>query len=301
MSSDGHPFDRLVDACERVRSPVCVGLDPHLDQLPPELGAADDPTAASRRFCFEILEALEDVVPAIKPQIAFFEQMGPDGVRLYFDVIREAHRRGFFVIGDIKRSDIGSTAAAYARAHLGPDDGSAADVVTVNPYLGIDGVRPFLEVGRPHGRGVIVLVRTSNPSAAELQDLHCDGQEIYRHVGRLVTEWGSAAVGRHGFSDVGAVVGATRPAEAARLRGELPTTFFLVPGFGAQGGTVEDIVRTFHSSKQGALISSSRGVLFAYRDQPESTSFALAAREAALEMSRSILQALESDDRPDAS
>lgn len=284
-----HPFDRLVAACQATRSHVCVGLDPHLNLLPPELDAPHDPVSACRTFFFEILEALQGEVPAVKPQIAFFEQLGVEGVRLYFDLIRRAHRLGFFVVGDIKRSDIGSTAAAYARAHLGPEDGSAADVVTVNPYLGVDGIQPFLDVGRPRGRGVFVLVRTSNPSGRDFQDLRVGERELYRVVGQRLEEWGHEAVGTAGFTDLGAVVGATHPDEAALLRKELPKTYFLVPGYGTQGGTAEDVARTFTSQQEGALISSSRGVLFAFRDRvEEAVPFALAARDAAREMSRSI-------------
>jgi orotidine-5'-phosphate decarboxylase len=293
--ADQHIFDRVVSRCRELGSAVCVGLDPHLDLLPDSLPGRDE-IDRCRNFLFAILEALDGVVPVVKPQIAFFEQLGPDGVALYFDVIRRAHRHGFLVIGDIKRGDIGSTAQAYARAHLGADDGGAADWVTLSPYLGFDSIRPFLELGRSRDRGVFVLTRTSNPTSDEIQALDAGGAPLHRHVGRLVESWGSANVGESGYGDAGAVVGATHPEEARALRRELPRTFFLVPGYGAQGGSAEDVAGTFDGDGSGALISASRSVLFAYRNQPDKDRrFAEAAREAAFEMSAEIAAAVDAD------
>ncbi len=297
MTTISHVFDRLEQARRTTRSAICVGLDPHFELLPPDQrGRA--PVVHVRDFLFEILAALEGAVPCVKPQIAFFEALGPEGYALYFDVIREAHRRGFFVIGDIKRADIGSTATAYAKAHLGPDDGSAADAVTLNPYLGLDGIEPFLKVGRAKGRGVFVLARTSNPSGKELQDHTENGIPLYLRVGRLLEQWGAAQRGTRGFTDVGAVVGATHPDEGARLRVELPRTYFLVPGYGAQGGTAADVARTFTADGGGAIVNSSRGVLFAWKDAPDGAQrFAELARAAAITASKAIAAAVDSTQR----
>jgi orotidine-5'-phosphate decarboxylase len=296
-----HVFDRLSDACRASGSRVCVGLDPHLDLLPPD-EKGRGAIGHVRAFLSEILAAIEGLVPCVKPQVAFFEALGPEGFALYFDVIREAHRRGFFVIGDVKRADIGSTAAAYAQAHLAADDGSAADAVTLNPYLGVDSIEPFLKVGRAKGRGVFVLARTSNGSAKEFQDVGGEGgpaargEPLFLRVGRALEKWGGKSVGARGFTDVGAVVGATHPDEGALLRRELPKTFFLVPGFGAQGASAADVARTFDSRGEGAIVNSSRGVLFAWKDAPDprdgAKRFAELARAAAQASTRAIDDAL---------
>jgi orotidine-5'-phosphate decarboxylase len=295
MDAAVHVFDRLSEACDRTGSRVCVGLDPHPELLPPDEKGLG-PLGHARSFLFEVLAAIEGAVPCVKPQIAFFEALGPEGYALYFDLIREARRLGFFVIGDVKRADIGSTAAAYARAHLDPDDGSAADAVTLNPYLGLDGIEPFLKVGRAKGRGVFVLVRTSNPSAREFQDggaTAAGAAPLYLRVGRALEKWGAEHVGARGFTDVGAVVGATAPAEGEMLRRELPRTFFLVPGFGAQGGTAADVARTFDARGDGAIVNSSRAILSAWKEAPDGAKrFAGLARAAALAATTAIATAL---------
>ena len=268
-----HVFDRLDELCRATRSALCVGLDPHDELMPPDRKGRGL-LLHVRDFLHDVLDALAGVVPCVKPQIAFFEALGPGGYALYFELVRAAHRRGLFVIGDIKRADIGSTATAYAKGHLGPDDGSAVDAVTLNPYLGQDGIEPFLKVGRAKGRGVFVLARTSNPSGREIQDHGAaagssspGGDPLYAKVGRLLEQWGAANVGATGYTDVGAVVGATHPDEGARLREQLARTFFLVPGYGAQGGTAADVARTFDAKGGGAVVNSSRGVLFAWKEQ----------------------------------
>jgi len=293
-----HAFDRLEQRCDELSSRVCAGLDPHPTLLPAGVAGSTE-VARWRQYLCAVLEAWADVVPVVKPQIAFFEQLGPDGVALYFEVIREAHRRGMLVIGDIKRSDIGSTAAAYAAAHLGPTDGSAADLVTLNPYLGLDGIRPFLELGRQHGRGVYVLVRTSNPSSAEFQSLQVGGEPLYMTVGRTLEQWGRDALGSQGFTDVGAVVGATHPDEARVLRAALPRTHFLVPGYGAQGGTAQDVAGTFRADGRGAIVNSSRGLLFAGRQDPDGDPVA-AARAAAVQMASALEAVRPRDNAGDA-
>ena len=285
-----HPADLLEQRCQETGSRLCVGLDPHLDLLPPTLKDAD-PIERCRSFFLALLEALENVVPVVKPQIAFFESLGPPGYSLYFELIRAAHARGFVVIGDVKRGDIGSTARAYAEAHLGPDDGSAADFVTVNPYLGSDGIAPFLEVGRRRGRGVFVLVRTSNPSSAEFQTLRCGDDPLTTHVATQLGQWGASCRGASGLSDAGAVVGATHPDDARRLRDLLPNAPFLVPGFGAQGASAADVAAAFRADGSGAIVNSSRGVLFAWRAAQDPARWLDAAVAAARDSSRAIQEA----------
>lgn len=241
------------------------------------------------RFAAEAVEAVAGVVPSVKFQAAFFEQLGPEALQGLWDAASLARKRGLIVILDGKRNDIGSTAEAYADAYLGPD-GQAwdADALTVNPYLGSDGIAPFVDRGVRNGRGLFVLVRTSNPSAGEFQDLLSDGRPIYRHVAQRVNEWAGPHRESCGYSPVGAVVGATYPEQLAELRAELPGVWFLVPGYGAQGGSAGDVRAAFDESGLGAVVNSSRGIAFAY-DRPEYRQrFALdwqsAVRQAARDM-----------------
>ena len=270
-----HFADRLCDAVEAKRSCVVVGLDPRPEQLPPELRPAPDAEAelVAERFRFfnrHIIEAVAPHAVAVKPQIAFYEPYGPAGLSAYLDSVAFARENGLLVIGDIKRGDIGSTAAAYARAHLGPD---GADAVTVNPYLGSDSLKPFIEAARSNGRGLFVLVKTSNPSAAELQDLEVDGEPLYLRVGRLVGKLGAEDIGASGYSLAGAVVGATQADSAARIREVMPHAVFLVPGFGAQGGKAAHCAPAFHPNGLGAVVNSSRGIIFAYDREPWNARF----------------------------
>jgi len=266
MSS--HFADRLLAAAERKGAPVCVGLDPKIDRLPDGL-RGEPPIEAVGAFCRGVLEAVAAIVPAVKPQIAYFEALGPPGTALYFDLVREAKERGLLVIGDVKRGDIGSTAEAYAAAHLAAED--APDAVTVNGYFGADGIAPLVEVCRAQGKGVFVLVRTSNPSSAAIQDFQAaDGTRFYEHMARQVADVGDAEglAGQAGFSCVGAVVGATYPDEARRLRELMPRQIFLVPGYGAQGATAEDCTAAFCGNGTGAIVNASRSVIYAFsRDE----------------------------------
>jgi orotidine-5'-phosphate decarboxylase len=280
------PFARrLHEAINRKKSPLVVGLDPRLDRLPRVVIEAARAkhgahptwrTLALKTFCFGVLEAVESHAPAVKVNIAFFEQHHLPGLLAYAAVVAEARRRGFLVIGDIKRADIGSTAEAYAAGHLGPaPDGASealmsltVDAVTVNPYLGIDGVRPFINAAVANGRGVYVLVRTSNPSSVDLQQLATDSGRVSGHVADLVSRWGEEAGLTDGYAPVGAVVGATFPEELAQLRQRMPHTPLLVPGFGAQGGRVEDVGPAFAADGRGAVINASRSVIFAHQDRP---------------------------------
>ena len=269
--------DRLLTAIDAKATPACVGLDPRLDSIPsPVRDGFPGADTSSRQaaecilsFNCELIDVIAPLVPVVKPQIAFYEIFGGPGFDAYRKTVRYARERGLIVIGDVKRGDIGSTAAAYAKAHLVPDDtDSAADAVTVNPYLGSDSVAPFIDVCREHGRGIFVLVRTSNPSAKELQDLETAGEPFYVSVAKYVNDWGAGLIGERGYSSVGAVVGATWPQEAARLRELMPRSFFLVPGYGAQGGTADDVAPCFNADGKGAIVNSSRGIIFAHQREP---------------------------------
>jgi len=260
--------DRLLAAIKAKGSPVCVGLDPVFENLPPAVRRGDEPgqrLAAIGEFCRGVLEAVAPIVPAVKPQSAYFEVYRGEGVKLYFDLVRYARQLGLLIIGDVKRNDIGSTAAAYARAHLaGPD---APDCVTVNGYLGADGIEPFLKVAAAEGRGAFVLVRTSNPSAARTQDFaDAEGVKYYQRMAEQVAELGASVVGACGYSSLGAVVGATYPQEARMLRGVMPQQVFLVPGYGAQGATAADCAASFKADGTGAIVNASRSVLYPKQD-----------------------------------
>ena len=251
--------DRLADAVERKRTQLVVGLDPRLDLLPVEL-RGEAPALAVERFCRGIIDAVAPYVAAVKPQLAFFEALGADGMRAFEDACRYAREAGLLVIADGKRGDIGSTSRAYAAAYLEPraDGKPLADALTVNPYLGADGVEPFLQAVRLHGAGLLVLVRTSNPGAADLQDLTLsDGRPLWQHVARLVAEWGEPFIGERGLSSVGAVLGATLPRAVGEARRTMPQAVFLLPDVG--GG------RAFTSGPASALVNASRSVIFAYR------------------------------------
>jgi orotidine-5'-phosphate decarboxylase len=263
-----HFADRLHDAIRRKGNAVLVGIDPRPKQFPPGLldrfpADSGGYVAALRAFAREVIDIVAPFVPAVKFQSAFFEQHGPDGIEALHDTMAHARQLDLIVIFDGKRNDIGPTAEAYAEAYLEPSAWSA-DAITVNPYLGSDGILPFIEVAKREGKGVYPLVRTSNPSAREFQDLVADGLPLYRHVARKVAEWGKLSVGEGGYSAVGAVVGATYPAELAELRADLPKTPFLIPGYGAQGGGAGDVAAAFDAEGLGGLINNSRGILYAY-------------------------------------
>lgn len=276
------PFaDRLIEAIVSKRSFLVVGLDPRLAALPAHITETamaqhgrtrEGAAAAIVAFNRVIIEAVAPFAVAVKPQLAFYEVLGAPGLEAFAETVRMARAAGLLVIADGKRNDIGSTAEAYAEAYLGtPRWGNdvlgepVADALTVNPYMGSDSVQPFVaECER--GAGIFVLVRTSNPSAAELQDLAVDERPLFERVAYLVDKWGASVVGECGFSAVGAVVGATYPEEAAKLRALLPKTLFLVPGVGAQGGSAADAAHAFASGGLGAVVNASRSILFAFQD-----------------------------------
>ncbi|TWU40425.1 orotidine-5'-phosphate decarboxylase [Novipirellula artificiosorum] len=268
--------DRLADAVGRTRSVTCVGLDPRLDQLPRAIaqladgGSPDAKAAAYTQFCREIIDVVKDRVPIVKPQAAFFEQLGPAGMIALGDVIRYASESGLLVITDAKRNDIGSTATAYAQAYLGTGDASpwGSDSLTISPYLGRDSLEPFVEVCDRRASGVFVLVKTSNPGGGLLQDRVTDGQTVYGRVAELVSELNQGRIGASGYGPVGAVVGATYPEQLAEMRAAMPNSWILIPGFGAQGGSAADVLAGFDSEGSGAIVNNSRNLIFAYRREP---------------------------------
>ncbi len=269
-----HFADRLANAVRRLRTPVCVGLDPRWKQLPDPLRRhiARSPSAvadAYKKFCCGVIDVVAPLVPVVKVQAAFFEELGPDGMVAMGQTIAYAREHGLLVILDGKRNDIGSTAEAYARAYLGADQNPwGTDALTVSPYLGDDSLAPFVDTARERGGGVFVLVKTSNPGGRMLQDLVADGQRLYRRVGEHVERLAVETTGNWGYGCVGAVVGATFPDQLAELREAMPHAWFLVPGFGSQGGTAADVAAAFDARGLGAIVNNSRGILFAY-ERPE--------------------------------
>lgn len=298
-----HFTDQLADAVQKTRSPLVVGIDPRWKSLPDSLRTGADDMAsqaeAFEQFSRGVIEAVAGIVPAVKPQMAFFEELGPAGMAVLERVIRYAQEQGLLVVLDGKRGDIGSTATAYAQGLLGRDSAWGADSLTVNPYLGDDSLEPFVEVCRASGAGLFVLVKTSNPGGKLWQDRLIEGEPLYRHVGNHIEVLATDTVGRSdiglgGYGLVGAVVGATYPEQLSELREAMPHTWFLVPGFGAQGGGAADVAPAFDANGLGAIVNSSRGVIFAY-DRPEyerigqakwQEAVAQAARDASAELSQ---------------
>ena len=274
--SEGNFGDRLLEAIETKRSHVVVGLDPEFGSLPSQVLAVHprerfpDETemklACYRDFLGALLPALAGDVAAVKIQIAYFEALGARGYALYEEMVRLAKSLGYVVIADVKRGDIGSTAEAYAQAHL---DLAGADAVTVNPYFGSDGLEPFFRRCREAGKGAFVLVKTSNPSSAEIQDVALEsGEPVYALVADLVDGWSRETVGGRGYRSIGAVVGGTHPEQGARLRRRLPEVPFLIPGYGAQGATAADLAALFDANGTGAVVNSARAILYAYKKAP---------------------------------
>ena len=305
-------INKLIAKIQKTKAPIVVGLDPMLSYIPEHIqkkafeeygetleGAAE----AIWRFNQEIVDKTYDLIPAVKPQIAMYEQFGIEGLKAYKKTIDYCKSKDLVVIGDIKRGDIGSTSAAYAVGHLGKIQvGSKGyvpfdeDFATVNPYLGSDGVKPFIEVCQEEGKGIFVLVKTSNPSSGEFQDQLVDGRPLYELVGEKVAQWGEEHMG-DSYSYVGAVVGATYPEMGAVLRKLMPKTFILVPGYGAQGGQGKDLVHFFNEDGLGAIVNSSRGIIAAYKQEKYASfgaeNFGDASRAAVEDMAADIRQALE--------
>lgn len=308
-------IDRLIDKIRLTGNPTVVGLDPTLEMMPGYIKKEKfseywkTPKAVAEMFLDfnkEIIDAVFDLVPAVKPQIAMYEKYGIDGLSAYIETIAYAKEKGLIVIGDIKRGDIASTAEAYA-AHIGGTqiedeyfDLWKEDAVTLNPYLGTDGIAPFIKYCNQKDRGLFILVKTSNKSSGELQDRIIDGEPLFYHTADLVAKWGTEAMGKNGYSRIGAVVGATYKEQGENLRKRLPNTFFLVPGYGAQGGKGEDLKGYFDNNGLGTIVNSSRGITAAYCSDedkrmadPDGRGFAEAAREAVLLMREDLQKAMK--------
>lgn len=305
-------INKLVEKIKKTEAPIVVGLDPKLSFVPEHIlkasyekygetleGAAD----AIFEFNKGIVDATYDLIPAVKPQIAMYEQFGIPGLMAFKKTVDYCHEKDLVVIGDIKRGDIGSTSESYAIGHLGkiavgsntfsPFD---EDFATVNPYLGSDGVNPFIDVCKEEKKGIFVLVKTSNKSSGEFQDQLIDGKPLYEMVGKKVAEWGETCMGDE-YSYVGAVVGATYPEMGKVLREIMPKSFILVPGYGAQGGKGADLVNFFNKDGLGAIVNSSRGIIAAYKNEAyakyDGEHYAEASRAAVLDMKADIAQALK--------
>jgi len=297
--------DSLIEKIIAMQNPTCVGLDTDFSYLPDEMreGVTNFEGVAERitEFNKNLIDKICDVAPAVKVQIAYYEMYGVAGLDSFYKTMEYAHRNGMTVIADCKRNDIGSTASCYAKAYLGSTDVNGnklkafpADMLTVNGYLGSDGIKPFIDCLKANDKAIFVLVKTSNPSSGELQNLKLEnGKYIYEQMGDLVSEWGSDSIGSYGYSDVGAVVGATHPEEAKNLRGHLKHTFFLIPGYGAQGGSAEMLKVCFDKRGLGGIVNSSRGILCAYRKPEYSGKNCFdAARAACIDMQRDLVGAI---------
>ena len=299
-------ISQLIEKIQKTKAPICVGLDPMLSYVPEHIvkrafdaygetleGAAE----AIWQYNKEIIDNTYDLIPAVKPQIAMYEQFGIEGLMVYKKTVDYCHEKGLVVIGDAKRGDIGSTSAAYATGHLGKVQvGSQTyepflgDALTVNGYLGSDGIKPLLATCRDNDKGIFVLVKTSNPSSGELQDKKIDGMTIYETMGHMCEKWGEDLPGVYGYSGVGAVVGATYPEQLRYLRDVLPTTFFLIPGYGAQGAGAKDIAGAFDKNGLGGIVNSSRGIMCAYqKEKCDEHDYAEAARREAIRMRNEIM------------
>ena len=302
-------FDRLIEKIVQTQNPSVVGLDPKLEYVPnyivekkikkygKTLKAA---SKAILEFNKAIIDEIHDICPAIKPQAAYYEMYGYEGVKTLYKTIQYAQEKGMFVMTDGKRNDIGATMEAYATAHLGLTEvggeeipAFGADALTVNGYLGTDGINPLLDKCDAYDKGIFVLVKTSNKSSGELQDLKIGDKTVYATMGELCENWGKDHMGKYGYSSVGAVVGATYPEQLAEMRKALPHTFFLVPGYGAQGGGAEGVAKGFDEKGLGAIVNSSRGVMCAYKkEECDEKDFAKAARREVIRMKEDIISYL---------
>ncbi len=297
-------IDRLAEAVGRLKNPVLVGLDPRIESLPSGLLPAEkandwnEQALACKRFCMGVIDVVAPLVPAVKPQAAFFERLGPGGMAALGEVMAYARDKGLLVILDGKRNDIGSTATAYAQGFLGRSGQSpwGADALTVNPYLGDDSLQPFIDVARQRAAGIFVLVKTSNPGGRMLQDLLAGGQPVFAHVAQYVERMALETTGECGYGIVGAVAGATYPRQLAELRAAMPHTWFLVPGYGAQGGSAADVAGAFDEQGKGAIINNSRGIIFAHAIKPYSERFGASRWQEAVEAAtRDMIAQLRAD------
>lgn len=308
-------IDTLIEKIKKLNNPTVVGLDPRLNFIPDFIKEeaydlyGKTPEGAAKAFLeFNkiIIEAVHDLIPAVKPQVAMYEQYGVAGIKAYIDTISYAKEKGLVIIGDIKRSDIASTAEAYSNGHIGRVEIEEAcveiykeDFITLNPYLGYDSIEPYLNNCINYDKGLFVLVKTSNPNSGEIQDITVgnNGEKLYEYMGKTVSKWGEALIGEEGYSRIGAVVGATHSEQGKKLRAIMPKTFFLVPGYGAQGGAAEDLAGCFNKDGIGAIVNSSRGIIAAYKSQAYKNDFTdkefgQAARQAVIDMKKDITRVL---------
>ncbi len=305
-------IDNLIDRIKLLQNPTVAGLDPKLEYLPhciidEAVGLFGKTFKAAgyaiSKFNMQVIDVLCDIVPAIKPQFAYYEMYGLDGLSALYETVSYAKQKGMLVIGDGKRNDIGSTAKAYSCAYLGKTDLFGikspcmdVDALTVNPYLGIDGIQPFIEDCLTYGKGIFVLVKTSNPSSGQLQDIKINETAIFEFIARLVDDWSDGHEGRYGYGPVGAVVGATYPHQAIKVRDMMSKSYILIPGYGAQGGTAEDCLPSFKKDRLGGLINASRSLVFAYgtkrwADRYDGENYTTIIRDEAVRMKLEIIDA----------
>lgn len=275
-----HFADALAAAVRRTKAPVCVGLDPRAKQLPEGItfDAANPGSVAGayETFCRGVIDAVAGKVPVVKPQAAFFEQLGTPGMQALANVVQYARQQQLLVVLDGKRNDIGSTAEAYADGYLGAESAWGADALTISPYLGDDSLRPFVKVAEKRGSGLFILVKTSNPGGGQFQDLVAEGKSLYWHVAEYVEGLAGETKGTCGYGLAGAVVGATYPEQQCELRMAMPQTWFLVPGYGSQGATADDVAGAFDDQGLGAIVNNSRGIIFAHSRDPYAEKFGAA-------------------------
>ena len=306
-------IDQLIKKIKETQNPTVVGLDPRLDYIPEHIRQkaydAYGKTLSGAAYAFllfnkAIIDEIYDIVPAVKPQVAMYEQYGAAGMQAYIDTIAYSKEKGMVVIGDIKRSDIASTAESYSDGHIGrvtveenQFEVYKEDFITLNPYLGYDSIEPYMGNCEAYDKGLFVLVKTSNPNSGEIQDIMVGSEHLYEYMGGLVSKWGEAYMGQSGYSRIGAVVGATHSKQGQVLRGIMPKTYFLVPGYGAQGATAEDLAGCFNKDGLGAIVNSSRGIIAAYQKSVyqkdfDARDFAKASRQAALDMKADLNRVL---------
>ena len=298
-------IDKLIDAIKRTDNPSVVGLDTCLDYLPQDMLAKveslDDAAEQIFEFNKNIIDNIFDIVPAVKVQVAYYEMYGYQGMKAFKQTVDYAKSKGMIVIADVKRNDIGSTAGCYSKAYLSGVEVAGkkiiafdSDYITVNGYLGSDGILPFVKDCKENDKGLFILVKTSNPTSGELQDKKFEnGHTLYAELGDLVEKWGSELIGKYGYSSIGAVVGATHREQAEIIRKRNPHTFFLIPGYGAQGGKAEDLAVCFENGI-GGIVNSSRGILCAYKkDKYQGMDYAKAARQASIDMREDLNSAIK--------
>jgi orotidine-5'-phosphate decarboxylase len=301
-------MDKLIDKIKEMDNPTVMGLDPRYDMIPKCITSKYDQTIegaclAIIEFNKALIDATCDIIPAVKPQIAFYEMFGIDGIKAFNETCKYAKEKGMLVIADIKRGDIGSTATGYSNAYLGKTplldkEYSIFDVdfITVNPYLGVDGIKPFVDDCNKYGKGMFIIDKTSNPSSGELQDLKLEnGRTIYEEVATLIEKWGEESIGEYGYSSISSVVGATYPEQLQKLRKLAPHTFFLIPGYGAQGGKASDIALGFDDNGIGGIVNASRSLMCAYKksEKFKEEEFAKATRAEAIRMRDELNQAIK--------